>query len=127
MNVDGYPVLDETGQQITFQEEDQDVEIRENGLIIVDGEERNVLGVKEFANPQKLDRGANGLLSSRENPKNSETARVLQGTLEESNVSSVNELVHLTELSRGAGDTAKYIEVMYDLQRKTGSTWAKQA
>jgi flagellar basal-body rod protein FlgF len=123
---EGNPVLDDAGQRIEFEQEDNQIEFRENGLLVVDGEERNVLGLAEFANPQKMERVGSTLFKSTENPAQSETARVMHGVLENSNVQSVLELVHLTDLSRSAGETAKYIEVMYDLQRKTSNAWTQQ-
>jgi flagellar basal-body rod protein FlgF len=135
---EGYPVLDEAGGRIEFQEEDNEIEVRENGQLMVDGEERGILGMVEFKNPQALERRGSNLFFSKEVPEQAdpttvdtlageESSRMLQGVLQQSNVQPVVEMIRLTELSRAAGSTAKYIEVMYDLQRKTSNAWTKQS
>ncbi len=124
---DGYPVLDDAGQRIQLDEQDTDVRIGENGSIVAQGQERGILGLVEFQNQQKLNRMESTLWDANgQNAQIAEKSRVLQGTLERSNVQAVNELVRLTELSRNTGSTAKFIEVMYDLQRKSSTNWTKQ-
>jgi flagellar basal-body rod protein FlgF len=127
VTVDGYPVLDDGGQPIQFEELDRDPVIGENGLITVNGgEERAILGIFEFNNRQEL-RHVEGTMYEASAPGDIAVAsRVVHGALETSNVRAVNELVQLTELSRSTSNTAKYIETMYDLQRKASNTWTKQ-
>lgn len=132
VTAEGLPVLDDAGQRIQFEQDDGAVRIGENGAIfvrnIVDNtdQERGILGLVEFDNRQALKRMNSTLFESDEAPHLAEKSRILHGTLEKSNVQPVNELVRLTELSRSTGNTAKFIEVMYDLQRKSSSTWAAQ-
>jgi flagellar basal-body rod protein FlgF len=125
---EGFPVLDTSGQQIQFDDQDQDIRILQTGAIVVNGEERSSLGVVQFDKPQELERMSGTLLSSKSPPKPAdENVKVLHGMIENSNVQPVIELVKLTELSRSSGNTAKFIEVMYDLQRKASNTWTQQA
>jgi flagellar basal-body rod protein FlgF len=60
-------------------------------------------------------------------PDLADEARVAQGALESSNVKPVVELTHMMEVSRSVANTAKFIESMYDLQRKAATTYAQQA
>lgn len=123
----GYPVLDDAGQRIQFEAEDVDIKIGENGIIMAEGEQRATLGFVEFPNRQEMRRSASTLFESGDQePEIAVRSRILQGTLEKSNVQPVTELVRLTELSRSTGNSAKFIEVMYDLQRKASNTWTKQ-
>lgn len=126
-NAAGYPVLDEGGQRIQFNAEDSAVSIGENGSIVVNGEERGALNVVEFADTQALVQEGNTLYKTDQAPTPSTNSRVLQGVLEKSNVEGVREVVDLTEINRAAGSTAKFIEVMYDLQRKANNVYAQQA
>lgn len=127
ISVDGYPVLDDAGQRIEFEEEDVVIKIGENGIVTVEGEERGQIGLVEFANRQELKRMNSTMFEANgQDPQLAVQSRILQGTLERSNVQPVTELVRLTELSRSTGSTAKFIEVMYDLQRKASNTWTKQ-
>jgi flagellar basal-body rod protein FlgF len=124
---DGFPVLDTGNQQIQFEEEDREIKVLSTGAIVVNGEERSSLAVVKFANDQELERLNSTLYSSKTPPQPADTAVVVNGVLENSNVQPVVELVKLTELSRSSTNTAKLIEVMYDLQRKASSTWTKQS
>ena len=126
VTVEGYPVLDDAGQRIQFDPTDRNISIGENGSLAVNGEERGILGVVEFPNRQDLKRMNSTLFESEVPPQQAENSRVLHGTLEKSNVSAVHELVKLTELSRSTGSTSKFIEVVYELQRKAGQTWTAQ-
>ncbi len=125
---EGYPVLDAGGQEIQFDDTDREVRIMQSGAVVVDGEERAILGVVKFAKDQELQREGSTLYSSKTPPQpaEAEDMQVLHGVVENSNVQPVLELVRLTELSRSTGNTAKFIEAMYDLERKSSSTWTQQ-
>lgn len=127
VTVNGHPVLDDGGQRIQFDEQDQEIKILEQGQLVVDGEARAILGIAQFENEQAMVQMGNNLYKSDAAPVPAENIRVVHGVLEQSNVKPVTELVQLTRLSKSTGSTAKYIEVMYDLQRKTSNTWAKQS
>jgi flagellar basal-body rod protein FlgF len=128
----GQPVLGADGARIVIDQTDRDVKIGENGLITVRGidggiEERGQIGVVEFADAQELKRIGDQLFETNQAPQEAATSRLLQGTLEMSNVEPVKELVRVTELSRSTSSAAKFIEVMYELQRKTSNTYAQQS
>jgi len=127
VNVDGNPVLDDAGQRIQFDEQDRDIKVLQTGQLMVDGEERGTVGVVQFDNEQDLaPEGTNfSAIDGAARPAE-EGVRVLHGVLEGSNVSAVHEIVRLTELSKSTSGTAKFIEVMYDLQRKASNTLTEQ-
>ncbi len=123
---EGYPVLDDGGARIQFAPEDNQVVIHENGAIVVDGDERATLGVAEFANRQNMVQESASLFRTDEAPLPPDNSRVLHGVLEKSNVTGVTELVRMIDVQRNVGNTAKYIEVVYDLQRKANNVYAQQ-
>lgn len=124
---DGYPVLDEGGQPIEIPPEAQTIEIGENGLILIDGVEGGVLGVREFANQQELKPVSQNLLRADGGGIEAIASRVVQGAIEKSNVNAVQELTRMIQVSRAVGGTAKYIEVIYDLQRKAHSAYSQSS
>ncbi len=127
MTPDGFPVLDDTGQRIQLEPQDTDIRIGENGVIVAGGEQRGQIGIVEFGNRQDLKHMYSTLYEANgQEPQLATESRLVQGALEKSNVKAVTELVRLTELSRSTGGTAKFIEVIYDLQRKASSTWTSQ-
>lgn len=134
----GYPVLGSDGGQILIPQNGRDVKINAMGQINVDGEEVGQVGLMQFENEQAMTRLGNNLYTSSETPQPVvpdivlgtatplSTARAVQGALEGSNVSAVNEMVRVMNLSRSVANTAKFIETMYDLERKVGTVYAKQ-
>lgn len=125
----GHPVLDTSGQHIEFPADTQEIVIGSAGNIQVNGEDFGSIGVALFENPQLLTQTAGGLYSSEIDPAigNEDNVRMTQGTLENSNVQPVIELTHMIDVSRDVASTAKYIETLYDLQRKTTNAWTQQA
>lgn len=132
VTMQGYPVLDQGGQPIFFEITDSDVKIGENGIITTRSPEgttveRGQIGMFEFADEQRMDRLSGQLFKTDQEALDPIHARMLQGALEKSNVSPVHELVRTTELSRATSSTAKFIEIMYDLQRKTSNSYARKS
>lgn len=130
MTSTGNPVLGIDGGRIFFEPTDRDVTVGENGVISVrtpEGllEERGQIGMVEFEDQQSMERLNGQLYNTDQDPLDAVNSRMLQGVIESSNVSPVLELVRTTELSRSSASTAKFIEVMYDLERKTSNTYTK--
>lgn len=123
-NAEGFPVLDDGGQRIQFEQEDREISVGQNGVIVVDGQERATLDLVEFENTQELTPQFGGLYDTTANPIPALNSRVLHGTLEKSNVQGVSEIVRMVELQRSTGSTAKFIEVMYDLVRKANNAYS---
>ncbi len=124
---DGHPVLDASGQIIQFPEDTQTITVGELGNIKANGEDFANLGIVMFENPQLLERLGSKLYASEVAPLPAEGVRVLQGTLEGSNVQPVLEMTHMIEVSRSVESTAQLIASIYDLERKAATAWAKPA
>lgn len=124
-SVSGYPVLGKSGGLITIPPTAHEVVVNGAGEVSADGQQVGQVGVMEFENQQNMKREGSTMFSSEEQPKASETSRVAQGALEQSNVSSVSELVRVQELSRSVTNSTKFIGDMYDLQRKAASTYSR--
>ena len=123
---DGYPVLGADGGQITMPDNTINVAINGAGQITADGNDVGQIGMMEFTNEQAMERLGNSMYTSSEAPQPSLSARMVQGAIETSNVSAVGEMTRVMELSRSVGNSAKFIEAMYDLERKMGTTYARQ-
>jgi flagellar basal-body rod protein FlgF len=123
---EGYPVLDNNGQRITMPEGTREVKIGSAGNLSVDGEDIGLIGIVKFENPQLLERLSGTLFKSEVTPTPADNPNVAQGVLETANVQPVVQLTHMIDVSRSVSSTAKFIETMYDLQRKAANTWAQQ-
>lgn len=124
---EGYPVLDTGGLPIVFPQNITSVQIGEAGNIKVNGEDFGALNVVRFDNPQLMERLSGTMFKSEVLPVASENFRIAQGALEGSNVQPVMELTRMMRLTQSVEGTAKFIEVMHDLERKTSNTWAQQS
>jgi flagellar basal-body rod protein FlgF len=122
----GYSVLGQGGVPIVLPENTRVVEVGEAGNLKVDGEDFGLLGIVQFANPQLLERLGSNLFGSNVPGTAAENIRVVHGALEGSNVKPIMEMTHMLDVSRSVDTTAKFIEVIYDLERKTSNTWAQQ-
>lgn len=125
----GYPVLDNSGQKIEFPEEVGDISIGGAGNVAVNGEDFATIGVAIFENPQLLKQSASGIFNSEVDPAigTEDNVKMAQGVLEDANVQPVIEMTHMIEVTRAVANTAKYIETIYDLQRKTTNAWTQQS
>ncbi len=128
-NAEGYPVLDTSNQAIVFPENTNSVEIGDIGNIRVNGEDFGQLNVVQFENEQLLERVGHTLYTTDAAPLPADPlqVKVAHGVLENSNVEPVLELTHMIKVSRAVGSTSKFIEVVYDLQRKASNAWAQQS
>ena len=122
---EGYPVLDTSGQHIVFDESTRTISIGGIGNIKVNGSDFNTIGVFKFAHPQLLERLGSQLYKSDATPEPADNFSVEQGALENSNVQPVLELTHMMDVSRSVDNTAQFIAVIYDLERKANDTWAQ--
>jgi len=126
VTVDGNPVLGADGGQITLPDNVQNVAINGSGQISADGNDVGQIGMMEFTDEQAMTRLGSNMYTSAETPLPSDSARMVQGAIESSNVSAISEMTRVMQLSRNVGNSAKFIESMYDLERKMGTTYAKQ-
>lgn len=126
VNGNGYPVLDASNQRIVFPDNVSTIEIGSAGNLKVNGDDFGSIGVVRFDNEQLLEEAGNGLLKSDVVPQPTLEVPVIQGAIENSNVQPVLALTHMMEVGRSVASTAKFIEAVYDLQRKTANAWAQQ-
>jgi flagellar basal-body rod protein FlgF len=125
VNPNGAFLLDDGGQRIQVEQNVRNLQIGENGSISADGQDVGRIGIAEFPNRQTLEHESGALFRATTQPLGPVNSRVLQGVLEKSNVEPVTALVEMTQINRSAGSTAKFIEVMYDLQRKASNVYAQ--
>lgn len=126
VNGSGYPVLDASNQRIVFPENVTVIEIGSAGNLKVNGDDFGSIGVVRFDNEQLLEAAGNGLFKTELVPQPTLEVPVIQGALENSNVQPVLELTRMMKVGRSVSGTAKFMEVINDLQRKTSNTWAQQ-
>jgi len=125
VTITGNPVLGDGGAPVQIPPEATDIEVLGDGTIRSQGEVIGSVGVVEFANERQMERVGDTLFKTDQAAQPSLQSRVMQGHVEMSNVNGVTEMVRLLQLQRSTGSTAKFIETMYDLERKTASAYTR--
>lgn len=130
MTHQGYPVLNDGGQRIGFDDNVKQIKIGENGVISTTNaqgaiEEAGSLALVEFNDPQQMLRVGDQLFKTDQKANPAQASAVTQGALEMSNVNPISELIETTKLSRSTSSVSKFVEVMYDLERKTSNAYAR--
>jgi len=123
---EGYQVLGESGP-ITFNATDRDIIINPDGSVRVrEGQNANSDGGRgklrlvAFANPQVLRKDGSSLFTATAGVQPQAPAlnvRVVQGTLEKSNVRSVVEMTRMIELTRAYSEVAQILHQQGELRR----------
>jgi len=125
VTLNGYRVLGDDGAGIQIPRDAKNIMINGAGQLIDGANAIGQVGVFEFTNEQALERVGDTMFKTNEASLGPGTSKVMQGFIEQSNVSGVGEMVRLLQVQRSTGSTAKFIEVMYDLQRKTSETYTR--
>ncbi len=119
---DGYPVLDENDTEIDL-ENSKRITVNEDGTIYLDKNKNTKLSIKTFNDLSKLEKiGKNLFKQTNTNEQETDSkATVLQGFLESSNVSPVEEMVNLISLHRQFELNGKTIESFSEMDKKATS------
>jgi len=115
VDLSGNPVLGDGGP-ITFTPADTDITIGRDGTIATSQGVKGKLAVVEFDNPQELVRDGNNLWSGGA-PQPATDTRVMQGSIEKSNVSSIGEIAQMIRVQRSYQSTASMMQQQDDLRR----------
>ncbi|MEI7669007.1 MAG: flagellar hook-basal body complex protein [Pseudomonadota bacterium] len=122
---EGYSVLDESGQKVTFDTADRVIQIRDNGTINIDNTDRGQLKIVQFDNENLLSKVGNTLYKTDATAKPAENYTIASGMLENSNVKPVLAITHLMYVSNSINETNNYINTVHALARKASDTLAK--
>jgi flagellar basal-body rod protein FlgF len=122
---EGYQVLGESGP-ITFQPKDRNIAISEDGTISVregnntsSESQRGQLRVVKFDQPGRLQKDGSSTFKppAGVTPQADKTSRIIQGSVEKSNVRSVMEMTRMIEVTRSYTQIAALLQQQADLQR----------
>ena len=116
----GFPVLSSAGTPFFLSPEDKDIVVAKDGTLSTNNGDLGKIKVVTFDDPQKLQKQAGGLLSSKNiggggdndafQPNDAEKPNVIQGALESSNVNAIIEMTKMIEVNRAYDSVKKFIE-----------------
>ena len=110
----GNPVLGESGP-ITFDSADTDITISDNGAINTSQGSKGKLAVVEFVDPQSLAREGNNYYSGPAGQPATQT-KIVQGSIERSNVSGVSAMADMIRVERAYQNLANIMQSQSDLR-----------
>lgn len=116
VDLNGNPVLG-NGGPIQFAAGETDIAIGEDGSISSSAGQKGRLRIVEFADPQATEREGSNLWSGTD-PIDATATRVLQGSIEKSNVNGVGEMTEMIRVQRAYESVASLISKQDD-QRRT--------
>jgi flagellar basal-body rod protein FlgF len=117
VNAAGLPVLDEGEAPIEIPEGIKQITVSDKGVIIGDDQPVAKLLIAEFDNIDALTLTGGTLYKSEDKPQISQTTRLVQGSLEKSNVNGVLEMTDMIEISRQYQSTARLLQNEHDRVR----------
>lgn len=115
VDLSGNPVLGEAGP-IQFGPEETGIVIAADGSVSSDAGPKGRLRIVEFANPQALRREGSNLFSGG-TPVAATNTQVMQGFIERSNVSGVQEMAEMIRVTRSYESIASLTEKQDELRR----------
>jgi len=127
VNMDGHPLLDEGGGEITIPFEATSIGVSADGTISVDGAPAARIGLVVPADPTRLMREAGVLFRAEGGSQPVEQGRVVQGFLEQSNVNPVAEMARMVEVQRAYEYGQKLMDQEDDRIRLVVRTLGQQA
>jgi flagellar basal-body rod protein FlgF len=127
VNMDGHPLLDEGGGEIVIPFEAKQIGVSADGTVSVDGAPVARVGLVTVEDQTRLFREAGVLYRAEDGTVPVENGRVVQGFLEQSNVSPVAEMARMVEVQRAYEYGQKLMDQEDERIRKTVSTLGQQA
>ena len=114
VDLNGNAVLGSSGQ-IKFDDSDIDITIGTDGSVSTNNGNKGKLAIAEFIDPQILAREGDNYFSGPA-PDAPVTTRVMQGSIEKSNVSGVTELTNMIRVQRAYQSLASLMQKQDDLR-----------
>ncbi|MBU0723793.1 MAG: flagellar basal-body rod protein FlgF [Alphaproteobacteria bacterium] len=118
VTTEGYPVLDENNNPLSVPLDQGALTIDSLGFIRTrDGAEIARMQIVEFEFPQAMQRAGSNLFISMGEPLEAQTAKVVQGALEGSNVNTLSEMSRMIEVHRSYERASNVIQQEHDRMR----------
>lgn len=121
----GNAVLSADSQEIVFEEGDGAPMILEDGRVLINGDERGIIGVVDFPFATKFYKHEDQTFSTNKAAQVIENPRVAQGMVEESNSKTILELNNLITIQRLNSISSNYIHDEYSRNKAQYRVYAR--
>ncbi|MDR3500573.1 MAG: flagellar basal-body rod protein FlgF [Parvibaculum sp.] len=114
----GYPVMTTAGTNVTFAADDGQITIASDGTITTDKGQRGKIALVDFANMQDLQNDGENLTTTTQAEQPVANPRMIQGSIEGSNVKPIIEMTNMIAVSRSYESTQSLIEAADNMRRQ---------
>jgi flagellar basal-body rod protein FlgF len=117
---DGFKVLDQAGNPITFQARDKSISISPDGSVSTETGNKGRIALYSFQNEQRLKRDGNGLIRPEDQQPQAGPRGVslVQGTIEGSNVQPIVEMTAMVDIQRQFEAAGRLQDTLHELRRR---------
>jgi flagellar basal-body rod protein FlgF len=117
---DGFKVLDQAGNPITFQPRDKSISISPDGSVSTETGPKGRIALFGFQNEQRLKRDGNGLIRPEDQQPQAGPRGVslVQGTIEGSNVLPIVEMTAMVDIQRQFEAAGRLQDTLHELRRR---------
>lgn len=126
VNMDGYPVLDAGGAPVFVPGDAVDISVGPDGTLSADGALLGQIGLVRPLDSKDLVRQGGVLFNAESGFEPSDSARMLQGFLEGSNVETITQLARMIEIQRAYEMGQSFLETEDERVRRTMDAMIKQ-
>lgn len=115
--IDGFPILSENGTPFFIAPGETELTITENGEVLTENGSLGRMKLATFADNQLLEKVGDTMFALKEGNSvefNNDNYRVVQGSIEKSNVNSINEMTKLIKIQR----SYDYVQQMIDQEHE---------
>lgn len=114
----GMPVLTDAGTPLTFSSDEGQISIARDGTVSTENGQRGKLALVTFDNLQELKANGDGLFTTTQTATPVADPRLVQGSIEGSNVNSIAEMTNMIDVQRAYISAAKLVQTADDMRAK---------
>jgi flagellar basal-body rod protein FlgF len=114
----GYPVLTEAGTALTFANDEGQITIASDGTVTTDNGQRGKIALVTFANLQEMKASGDNLYTTTQAETPVDKPRMIQGSIEGSNVQSIVEMTNMIDVMRSYESASKLVDAADNMRRQ---------
>ncbi len=115
---DGNPLLDAGGSEFVIGPSETDITIAHDGSVSTSAGSKGRIGLVQFPHPGDMETVGSSLYKTDQRPEPAQGAELVQGALEQSNVSPVLEMTKMLEMVRAYQSVTNIMERANELSRR---------
>ncbi|MCE9650690.1 MAG: flagellar basal-body rod protein FlgF [Parvibaculum sp.] len=114
----GYPVTTTAGTTLTFANDEKQITIASDGTVTTDKGQRGKIALVSFANMQELKSTGDNLYTTTQTENPVTAPRMIQGSIEGSNVKSIVEMTNMMDVMRSYESASKLVDAADNMRRQ---------